>query len=189
MAVPKKRAKVGGPNASAVLSPKSSNSRTLPQSPARHGLGAISKATIAGSRPASPLKGAASAKVTHASPFKAAAAAATHTLASMVGDKVRGTRAGPSTAGSRKAAATSTTSTRAKKATAALAERTVSASSNASGSSTSTTIVRKVGRALNGASAAAKKTGTAGAAAKRAATAKAKVETATAAKRTLRKRV
>ncbi|KAL6720774.1 hypothetical protein ACLMJK_002699 [Lecanora helva] len=83
---PKKRTKVAkGPsrqitNPSTVLSPKSANSRTLPQSPVRPPLGPPQKSNLSHpelpSKPFSPVKAA--------SPAKAAAAVATTNLAAMI---------------------------------------------------------------------------------------------------------
>lgn len=90
---PKKRTKAARglsrqvTNPSTVLSPKSANSRTLPQSPVRPNLGPPPKSNL--SQPVSPFKPL-PPKV--ASPAKAAAAAATANLAVMVGDKPRAGR-------------------------------------------------------------------------------------------------
>lgn len=160
MPAPKKRVKPAiatarqDPNPSTVLSPKSSNSRTLPRSPIRPPLGAPPKPQA--SRPASPLK--------PPSPIKTAAAAATSTLANMVDDKLRGNK--PLAGAGRKASKTTTAEatkpapavTRSKRGAAANAaatietgHRTVSNSSNVSGTSgtsTGTTIVKRMGRAM-----------------------------------------
>ena len=162
--LPKKRAKdntaTRAANASTVLSPKSSNSRIRTQSPAHRPLTSPGK-TRAPSRPQSPLK--------TASPIKAAAVAATATLANMVSGK--GTKAGNVTASSagqgtmRKTSKQTTgpkpTTTRAKRdiatvPTSGVEKRTASESSNASGSSTATTIVKRVGKALTGSTAGKK---------------------------------
>lgn len=89
---PKKRTKMTttaksrqATNPSAVLSPKSANSRTLPQSPSRPELKSPQKSYFA--HPTSPLKPISPIKL--ASPTKAAAAAATATLASMVNEKAK----------------------------------------------------------------------------------------------------
>ena len=86
---PKKRSKVAqGPsrqvtNPSTVLSPKSANSRTLPQSPIRPIVGSSQKSYL--SHPASPLKLISPVKISLQA--KAAAAAATTNLAVIVGEK------------------------------------------------------------------------------------------------------
>lgn len=89
---PKKRTKMTttaksrqATNPSAVLSPKSANSRTLPQSPIRPELKSPQKSYFA--HPTSPLKPISPIKL--ASPAKAAVAAATATLASMVNEKAK----------------------------------------------------------------------------------------------------
>ena len=89
---PKKRTKMTttaksrqATNPSAVLSPKSANSRTLPQSPIRPELKSPQKSYFA--HPTSPLKLISPIKL--ASPVKSATAAATATLASMVNDKAK----------------------------------------------------------------------------------------------------
>ena len=87
---PKKRAKLAtnansrqATNPSTVLSPKSANSRTLPQSPIRPELKSPQKPYFA--YPPSPLKNISPVKL--ASPAKAAAAAATANLAVIVNEK------------------------------------------------------------------------------------------------------
>ncbi|KAL9073924.1 MAG: hypothetical protein Q9161_002545 [Pseudevernia consocians] len=89
---PKKRAKMTATaksrqvtNPSTVLSPKSANSRTLPQSPIRPELKSPQKSYFA--HPTSPLKPISPIKL--ASPAKSAAAAATASLASMVNEKAK----------------------------------------------------------------------------------------------------
>jgi hypothetical protein len=156
---PKKRTKTAAgmarqaPNPSTVLSPKSSNSCTLSQSPVRPPLGSPRKQHV--SRPASPLK--------PASPARIAVAAATNTLASLVGDRIKGTKpaAGTVRKASKQATEAKAGATRAKRggvgAVPSEAEsRTVSSSSsNASGMtslSTGTTVVKKIGKALNASS-------------------------------------
>ena len=101
---PKKRAKMTtntksrqATNPSTVLSPKSANSRTLPQSPVRPELKSPQKIYFA--HPTSPLKPISPVKM--ASPAKAAAAAATANLASMVNEKAKPGR--PKAAAGRKA--------------------------------------------------------------------------------------
>ena len=154
---PKKRTKATAatsnrqaPNQSTVLSPKSSNSRTFPQSPVRPALGSPQKLYFA--RPASPLKPA-----LPPSPAKSAAIAATANLASLVNEKTKTTRSKAATV--RKATnppvkgATKPTVSRTKRGgantqAAAVAEvRCVSNSSNASNTSTGTTVVKKGVRA------------------------------------------
>ena len=91
---PKKRTKANKAesrqvtNPSTVLSPKSANSRTFPQSPIRPTLCSPQKSYL--SRPVSPLKPISPIKVV--SPAKAAAAAATANLASMVIEKPKAGR-------------------------------------------------------------------------------------------------
>ncbi|MCJ1324025.1 hypothetical protein MMC10_000687 [Thelotrema lepadinum] len=196
--MPKKRAK-GETNPSTVLSPKSSNSRTRPQSPARPPFGSPGKSRVL-SRPQSPLK--------PPSPIKAAAAAATASLANMVTGK--GSKAGASAAGGAGTGTTRKTSkqttapkpavTRAKRGaattnTSASDKRMASDSSNVSGSSTATTIVKRVGKALVASTAGKKAPAAASKAAtqKKAAPSKAKAEAAkieapATGRRTLRKR-
>lgn len=144
---PKKRAKPTPAsrqvtNPSTVLSPKSSNSRTLPQSPIRPPFGSPQKSHL--SRPASPLK--------PASPTKNAALIATSTLASLVAEKsaVVKTKAGTARKVTKPVGEPKPAAGRAKRGAALLAEsRTVSSSSNSSalsGTSTGTTVVRKIGK-------------------------------------------
>lgn len=197
--MPKKRAKdtttVRAPHPSTVLSPKSSNSRTLPQSPIRPPFGSPGKVQMP-LHPQSPLK--------PVSPMKAAAAAATVGLANMVNSKSAkpaiGSTAGTSAAITRKtskqAAAPKPAATRPKRGVAPVAapttqKRTVSASSNASGTSTGTTIVKRVGKAL--AATTTGKRAAAAAAAKKVVAPKTKTEAAkaeqpTTGRRVLRKR-
>lgn len=177
---PKKRTKTTGaagvgpsaaskrvPNASTILSPKSNNSRTLPQSPVRPPFGVPAKGFT--SRPASPLKPA----IVNASPVRVV----TVMKAAVAAAPTRATRG--------KAAAVT-------KAIGAKAEtRTVSGSSNASTGTTGTTVVR---RTTARAPATGSKT-TAATANKRAPAAKAKTEKAaaeagagTGTRRVLRKR-
>ena len=86
---PKKRSKVTKcpspqvTNPSTVLSPKSANSRTLPQSPVRPVIGSPQKSYL--SHPASPLKPLSPVK--QASPAKIAAVAASANLAFMIAEK------------------------------------------------------------------------------------------------------
>lgn len=75
-------------NPSTVLSPKSANSRTLPQSPIRPTLGLPQKSHL--TYPASPLKQFSPVKT--GSPAKAAAAAATANLAVIVADRPKAGR-------------------------------------------------------------------------------------------------
>ncbi|MCJ1448348.1 MAG: hypothetical protein MMC23_008863 [Stictis urceolatum] len=183
---PKKRSKAEAsaarpaPNASTVLSPKSSNSRMPPQASTRP---PFASQKSANSRPASPLK--------PASPVKAATAAATSMLANMVNEKSKNTRA--NTTATRKAAKPAAeakrVASRTKRGADQQVDRVVSSSSNASGTSAfsaGTTIVKKVGKALNVSNTTTKKA----AAAKKAAPAKAKAEPTAAmtTRRVLRKR-
>ena len=165
-------------NPSMVLSPKTNNSRTLLQSPARPPFGSPAKAIA---HPDSPLKPS-------ISPLKLAAAAATAGLANMVGGK--------SVVATIARARTNSKAMKASaKANSVTQLRTVSAASNSSGSSgTSTgTIVRRVGATIKS-SVAPKKAAIAKTAAPKKAAAnrtKAKAtkpEVAVTEKRTLRKR-
>ena len=197
--MPKKRVKDTAASRAAhpstVLSPKSSNSRTLPQSPVRPPFGSPGKGQ-APSRPQSPLKSA--------SPIKAAAAAATASLANMVNGKNAKSTAG-SVAGaagtaerktSKQVAPSKPNAAHPKRGAAEVEKRTASGSSNVSGTSTGTTIVKRVGKALIGTAGAKQVAGAASrttAAPKRAIPAKVKVETAktevpAAGRRVLRKR-
>lgn len=145
---PKKRTKAGtsrqAPNPSTVLSPKSANSRTLPQSPIRPTLGSPQKSYI--SRPVSPLKPPSPVKM--ASPAKVAAAAATATLAGMLSEKAKPGR--PKAVAGRKAPNPTTTkagSTRAKRGAGNDVHepedvRKASNTSNISNFSTATTVVK-----------------------------------------------
>ena len=136
---PKKRTKVSSnldkrraPNPSTVLSPKSANSRTLPQSPIRPALGSPMKSFT--SHPASPLKAM-------ASPAKAAMAP----LASQVTEKARPGR--PKSAASKTAASKAAAGRKKREAENALEQeglRTVSSTSNSSAVSTGTTIVKNM---------------------------------------------
>lgn len=147
---PKKRNKVTtaaksrqATNPSTVLSPKSANSRTLPQSPTRPELKSPQKLYLA--HPTSPLKPISPVKL--ASPAKAAAAAATANLASMVNEKAKTGR--PKAAAGRKASNPTTAKTatgRPKRGGEVVKEpedvRKVSNQSNISSISTGTTIVK-----------------------------------------------
>ena len=147
---PKKRTKMTtaaksrqATNPSTVLSPKSANSRTLPQSPIRPELKSAQKLYL--THPTSPLKPVSPIKL--ASPAKAAAAAATAHLASMVNEKAKPGR--PKTAAGRKASNPTTTKTaggRPKRGVDVVKEpedvRKVSNQSNVSSISTGTTIVK-----------------------------------------------
>ncbi|KAL2058432.1 hypothetical protein ABVK25_001160 [Lepraria finkii] len=162
IAKPKKRTKTTTANSrqvtnpSTVLSPKSANSRTLPQSPIRPVLGSPQKSYV--SRPVSPLKP--HSPVKPASPAKAAAAFATAALASMVSEKPKSGRLKAAT-GSKATNATMTAKgagARGKRVAGALQVtedlRKVSNTSNiSSASSTGTTIVKNARKAA----AAAKK--------------------------------
>ena len=138
-------------NPSTVLSPKSANSRTLPQSPIRPGLGSPQKSYI--SRPASPLKPYSPVKA--ASPAKAAAAVATAALASMLNEKPNvgrpKTATGPKATSTKKAKAQGTRNKRgAENAQEPEDSRKVSNSSNTSSASTGTTIVKNSRKAPAG---------------------------------------
>ena len=135
-------------NPSTVLSPKSANSRTLPQSPIRPELKSPQKLYFA--HPTSPLKPISPIKL--ASPAKAAAAAATANLASMVNEKTKPGR--PKVATARKASNPTTTRTaggRPKRGVVVAKEpedvRKVSNQSNISSISTGTTIVKNAKKA------------------------------------------
>ncbi|MCJ1470816.1 hypothetical protein MMC07_009463 [Pseudocyphellaria aurata] len=136
-------------NPSTVLSPKSSNSRTLPHSPLRPPLGSPQKSYI--SRPVSPLKPMAPLK--SASPAKASAITATANLTSITNDRVKSTRS--KTNAGRKATnppATKPAASIPKRGILILKvpteSRSVSSSSNTTTTSTGTTIMKK-GRKLN----------------------------------------
>lgn len=152
---PKKRAKVTATaksrqvtNPSTVLSPKSANSRTLPQSPIRPELKSPLKSYFA--HPTSPLKPISPIKL--ASPAKSAAAAATANLASMVNEKAK---PGRSKAGAGRKATNPTTTKaavgRPKRGADVAKEpedvRKVSNQSNISSISTGTTIVKNARKA------------------------------------------
>ncbi|MCJ1263122.1 hypothetical protein MMC22_002992 [Lobaria immixta] len=149
---PKKRTKAAvgartrqATNPSTVLSPKSSNSRTLPRSPTRP-LGSPQKPYI--SHPASPLKPMPPFK--SASPAKAATITATANLTNMTNDKVKPTRAKANTG--RKATnppvtvKPAATRTKCGIVNAPIESRSVSNSSNASNTSAGTTIMKKGGK-------------------------------------------
>ncbi|MCJ1458461.1 hypothetical protein MMC28_008834 [Mycoblastus sanguinarius] len=151
--IPKKRTKVGAnprqdPKVSTVLSPKSANSRTLPQSPVRPELGSPQKPYL--SRPVSPLKPISPIK--SVPPAKAAAAAATASLAGMVNEKTKVGR--PKATIARKTTNSGMTAkpaaTRAKRGAIVEKEpehlRNVSNTSNISSASTGTTVVRNAGK-------------------------------------------
>lgn len=142
-------------NPSTVLSPKSANSRTLPQSPIRPELKSPTKSYFA--HPTSPLKPVSPIKL--ASPAKAAAAVATANLASMVNEKAKPGR--PKAGAGRKAADSTTTKAavgRPKRGVDGAKEpddaRKASNQSSISSISTGTTIVKN---ARKGPTAAAKK--------------------------------
>ncbi len=162
---PKKRAKATAtassrqpPSQSTVLSPKSSNSRTFPQSPIRPALGSPQKSYL--SRPASPLKPA-----LPISPAKSAAIAATANLASMVNEKSKTTRSkgatGRKTTNPPANTAAKPAVSRPKRGAAntqapAVADiRCASSSSSTSNTSTGTTVVKKGARAPTNASVSA----------------------------------
>ena len=165
-------------NPSMVLSPKTNNSKTLLQSPTRLPLGSPAKAVGCSESPLKPS----------VSPLKFAAAAATVGLANMVGGKsVVATIA--------RARTNSKTIKTSAKANSVTQPRTVSAASNSSGSSgTSTgTIVRRVGAAIKSSVAPKKVASAKPAVPKKAVASRAKAnatkpEVAVVEKRTLRKR-
>ena len=155
-------------NPSTVLSPKSSNSRTLPQSPIRPALASPQKSYL--SRPPSPLKPMSPSKQLppskQFSPAKSAAIAAISTLANTASEKPKATR-GKAAAG-KKATITAATAakpaaTRAKRGVgasqAARGTRIASNSSDASTTSNATTVMRKGGKAPASAASAARKRG------------------------------
>ena len=172
-------------NPSTVLSPKSSNSRTLPHSPSRQPFGSPQKPYL--SRPVSPLKPISPCKAT--SPAKAAALAATTTLASLVSEKQKPGRGTNTRKASKPAAEPRTTNTRSRRGATnvIVAEsRTASSSSNYSGISTSTTVVKVNTKAQPGPKASIRKGVGVSAAGKKVAAAK--IEAPAAGKRVLRKR-
>ena len=146
-------------NPSCVLSPKSSNSRTLTQSPIRPPYNSPQKSLlshpVASSRPLSPVK--------IASPAKAAAFAATSALAELVGEKLKPGRvpAGPGRKASKPVVEPKIAATRARRGGAIepadTGIRTVSSSSNTSGTSTGTTVVKTTLKPLPASRTAAKK--------------------------------
>ncbi|MCJ1397358.1 hypothetical protein MMC11_000551 [Xylographa trunciseda] len=152
---PKKRTKTGATapsrqvtNPSTVLSPKSSNSRTLPQSPTRPLFGSPQKSYL--SRPVSPLKPISPSKAT--SPAKAAAVAATTSLANLVSEKLKPSRVGMKQTRkvSKPVIESKTANTRSRRGAAnvIVAEsRTASSSSNYSGISAGTTVVKASAKA------------------------------------------
>ena len=154
---PKKRAKIAttaksrqATNPSTVLSPKSANSRTLPQSPSRPELKSPQKSYLA--LPNSPLKPISPVKL--ASPAKTAAAVATANLASMVHEKTKPGRSKGAAAAGRKATNPTTTKAavgRPKRGADVAQEpedvRKVSNQSNVSSVSTGTTIVKNARKA------------------------------------------
>lgn len=201
--MPKKRAKASGPSApsapparatrtasrkvnpSQVLSPKSNNSRTLPQSPMRPPPLSLPKSQLA--RPISPYKSAASVE------------AATASLAELVSEKPKAPRAASRQAKTGAAAPKTTGAGRGRKAApkapqAAAGHVRSSDGSNASDASAGTTIVhkQKVEKKPPAKKGIATRVAATTAAAKKAATARAKTETTTAApaggRRVLRKR-
>ena len=191
---PKKRTKTAGAtntrqvtNPSTVLSPKSSNSRTLPFSPIRPPFGSPQKSYLA--RPVSPLKSASPLKAT--SPAKETIVAAPATIAGSVNEEPKLARGRPAPA--RKAtnppAAPKLAVTRSKRGAPVVPEapanRSVSNSSNISNTSTGTTVVKKRRRAPP--STAATKNVAESAAGKKLA-AKTKVEGPAAGRRVLRNR-
>ena len=131
-------------NPSTVLSPKSANSRPLPQSPTRPALGSPQKSYL--SHAVSPLKPF--PQVKQVSPAKAAAAAATADLAAMMDEKPKIGR--PKVGAGRKATnppiATKGGTLRSKRGAAPAHEpedvRKVSNTSNLSSASNTTTIVK-----------------------------------------------
>lgn len=172
-------------NPSTILSPKSSNSRTLPHSPIRPPFGSPQKSYLA--RPFSPLKPASPLKV--ASPTKDIGAAAPPVF--LVPEKpklVRG-KAAPARKATNPPVAPKMAVTRSKRGAPIIQEppvdRSVSSSSNTSNTSTGTTVVKKGGKAAP--STAAKKSVAVSAAGKKV-TASTKVEAPAAGRRVLRNR-
>ncbi|KAI9838642.1 MAG: hypothetical protein M1819_004956 [Sarea resinae] len=173
---------------SEILSPKNSNSQTLPRSPFK---AAGSPERMAVPRPApSPVKASGSVN---------AAAAATKALAGVAGKAARTTRTTTRKAAPAAPAPATTATARGKRATHAApaketktTNRTASNSSQTSTSSTGTTVVAKTRKApaLKKApsTAAARKTAAGGAAAKKAASAAAKPDPQPTGRRVLRKR-
>ncbi|KAA6409567.1 MAG: hypothetical protein FRX48_06178 [Lasallia pustulata] len=172
-------------NPSTVLSPKSSNSRTLPHSPIRPPFGSPQKSYLA--RPISLLKPASPVKL--ASPAKDTGAAVSPVL--LVNEKPKPTRgkAAPVRKTTNPPAATKMAVTRSKRAAPTIQEppatRSVSNTSNTSNTSTGTTVVKKGGRAAS--STAAKKSVAASVAGKKVAPG-AKIEAPAAGRRVLRNR-
>lgn len=158
---PKKRAKMAttaksrqATNPSTVLSPKSANSRTLPQSPFRPELKSPQKSYFA--LPTSPLKPVSPIKLVSPAKNTAAAAAATANLASMVNEKMKPGRTKGAAAAAAGRKATNPTTTKAAvgrpKRDADVAKepedvRKVSNQSNVSSVSTGTTIVKNARKA------------------------------------------
>lgn len=152
---PKKRTKMTATaksrqatNPSTVLSPKSANSRTFPQSPIRLELKSPQKSYFA--HPTSPLKPISPIKL--ASPAKAAAAAATASLASMVNEKAKPGRPKAGAGGKAKNPTKTTAAVGRSKRGADVAKdtedvRKVSNQSNVSSISTGTTIVKNARKA------------------------------------------
>jgi hypothetical protein len=187
---PKKRTKANRAESrqvthlSTVLSPKSANSRTLPQSPIRPALGSPQKSYL--SRPVSPMKPYLPIKV--ATPAKAAAAAATANLASMLNEKPKAGRpkAGTGRNASNPKLPAKGPGLRAKRGAENVQEpedvRKVSNTSNISSASTGTTIVKNTRKAP---AAAAKKNVGASAVGKKVAAA---AEASAPGRRVLRKR-
>ncbi|CAF9908837.1 MAG: hypothetical protein ALECFALPRED_005069 [Alectoria fallacina] len=152
---PKKRTKMTtfaksrqATNPSTILSPKSANSRTLPQSPIRTELQSPQKSYFAHST--SPLKPISSIKLT--SPAKAAAAAATSHLASMVNEKAKPGRPKATAGGKATNPTTAKAAVGRPKRGADVAKesedvRKVSNQSNVSSISTGTTIVKNARKA------------------------------------------
>jgi len=175
-------------NPSCVLSPKSSNSRTLPQSPIRPALDSRQKPHLL--RPTSPLKPASPIKV--ASPAKTAVLAATTTLAHIVGEKPKSGRTVAATGrkASKPAIEPKTSAVRPKRGAptgpTATETRTVSSSSNTSATSTGTTVVKSKAKAPPAAKAPTRKGVGVSAAGKKVASAKA--EAPAAGRRVLRTR-
>ncbi|MCJ1249186.1 hypothetical protein MMC30_006409 [Trapelia coarctata] len=183
---PKKRTKTAAvvqsrqvTNPSCVLSPKSSNSRTLPPSPVRPPLDSRQKPHL--SRPTSPLKPASSIKM--ASPAKTAVLAATTTLAHIIGEKPKSGRAVAPTdrKASKPVVEPKASAARPKRGApagpTATETRIVSSSSNTSATSTGTTVVKSKARAPPAAKAPAKKGVGVSAAGKKMASAKTEVPT------------
>ena len=169
-------------NPSNILSPKSSNSRTLPHSPTRPPFNSPQKSFLA--RPISSLKPASPLKV--ASPTKDTGAAALSTIMMNEKPKLARGKAAPARKVTNPPAATKMAVTRSKRGAPIVQEAPTNRSvSNSSNTSTGTTVVKKGGKAPP--PTAAKKSMAVSAAGKKVA-ASAKVEAPAAGRRVLRNR-